>query len=199
MAKTGREKFAKIKPVINFLVKVNSVLPQAVNNFLFNFFRNTNGNIGLLIRYIILKNLAKSCGDNVSIQPGVFLFNLKNISFGNNVSIHPMCYIDGYGGISIGNDVSIAHSTSILTKNHDWEDMTTAIKYNEEKVIPVTIHDDVWIACGVRILAGVTINTRSVVAAGAVVNKNIDANTIVGGIPAKEIKKIPSIIPVALM
>uniref|UniRef100_UPI00263397E1 acyltransferase n=1 Tax=uncultured Flavobacterium sp. TaxID=165435 RepID=UPI00263397E1 len=151
---------------------------------------NMNGKSVLFIRYLLLRNLAKSCGDNVSIQPNVFLFNIHLIKFGNNVSIHPMCYIDGAGEIEIGNDVSIAHSSSILSTNHTWNDVTVPIKYNKETFSKVTIENDVWIGCGCRILAGVTLHQRSVIAAGAVVTTNVESHSVYGGIPAKLIKKI---------
>lgn len=187
---SGRNSFEKIKWFIRILVFINSLLPKRLNRILFTFFRFTSGKMGLLIRYIILKNTAKKCGDNVSIHPGVYLFNANNISFGNNISIHPMCYVEGIGGLTIGNNVSIAHATSLLTTNHAWDDAQVPIKYNPEIKNAVEIADDVWIGCGARILAGVKIGTRSVVAAGAVVSKNVNNNSLVGGIPAKLIKNI---------
>lgn len=189
-AQSGRDKFKKFKKIINLLIKLDSFLPKKVNSFLLQFFRNTNGVFGLLTRYILVKNLAQSCGDNVSIQPNVFLFNLHTISFGNNISIHPMCYIDGAGKISIGNDVSIAHNSSILSTNHTWKEIDVPIKYNPETFQEVIIQDDVWIGCGCRILAGVIIESRTIIAAGAVVNKKIESKSIYAGIPAKLIKKI---------
>lgn len=187
---TGRKNFQRNRKIINLLVSLFSIFPYYVNQFLFIFFRNLNGKVGLLLRYILLKNLSKKCGDNVSIHPNVFLFNIDKISFGNNLSIHPMCYIDGAGEISIGNNVSIAHNTSIISTNHTWSNNEIPIKYNKIILTSVIIKDDVWIGCGCRILAGVTIASRSIVAAGAVLNKDVNPNTVVGGVPAKEIKKI---------
>lgn len=187
---SGRDKFKKYKSLISLISILFKFLGRRLNKFLFNFFRNTNGVFGLVIRYILLHNLVKNIGDNVSIQPGVYIFHFQNIEIGNNVSIHPMCYIDGAGGLKIGNNVSIAHSSSILTSNHTWKDIELPIKYNKEELNEVIIHDDVWIGCGVRILSGVKIESRSVVAAGAVVNKNIPSNSVFGGVPAKHIKTI---------
>jgi acetyltransferase-like isoleucine patch superfamily enzyme len=187
---SGRDKFKKIKWLISAMVALNGILPRGVNGFLLKAFRNTNGPIGLLIRYVIVRNLAKSCGDNVSIQPGVFLFSLHEMRFGNNVSIHPMCYLDAAGGLDVGSDVSIAHASSVITANHTWDNAGIPIKYNPETLAKVTISDDVWIGSGCRILAGVTIATRCVIAAGAVVNRSTEQGFVYGGVPAKPIKKI---------
>lgn len=187
---TGREKFKKNKVVINVLVKLFGFFPKQILWFLMRFFRNTNGKFGLLIRYLLVKNLSKKCGDNVSIQPNVFLFNLQNISFGTNISIHPMCYIDGAGAIEIDDNVSIAHSSTIISSNHTWQDISLPIKYNKETHSKVTIKEDVWIGCGCRILAGVTIANRAVIAAGSVVNKDVETNSVYAGVPAKFIKKV---------
>jgi acetyltransferase-like isoleucine patch superfamily enzyme len=187
---TGREKFSKIAYLVNFLARCFAVLGKKINLSLLLSFRNTNGNLGILLRYIFVKNLAKKVGQNVSVQPGVFLFNLQNIEFGDNVSIHPMCYLEGIGGIVIGNDVSIAHASTLISANHTWNDVSLPIKYNPEKCGKIHIQNDVWVGCGVRILADVTIETRSVIAAGAVVNKSFESHSIIGGVPAKLIKKI---------
>ena len=189
---TGREKFRKYKGALAFLKAVFGIFPRRFQYGLLKTFRNTNGVKGLAIRYALVKNLAKDCGDNVVIQPAVFMFSLDKISLGNNISIHPMCYIDGTGGLHIGNDVSVAHSSSIMTTNHSWEETSIPIKYNEVSKAPVHIENDVWIGCGCRILAGVRVGSRSVVAAGAVVNKDVSPCTVVAGIPAQKIKEIPS-------
>lgn len=190
MKVTGRDKFSKYKPIIKCLIIAFGFLGKTGNVFLLKFFRNTNGIVGILLRYIFIKNSAKNIGDNVSIQPGVFIFNLQNISIGDNVSIHPMCYIEGAGGVTIGNDVSIAHSTTLISTSHTWDDESIPIKYNKETFSEIIIEDDVWLGCGVRVLSGVKIGKRSIIAAGAVVNKVVDSNSLMGGIPAKLLKEI---------
>ena len=190
MRVTGRDTFKKYESAIKLLIKMFSVFGKRANYSLLKSFRNTNGDIGILLRYIFISNCAKGIGPNVSIQPNVFIFNPQNLKIGENVSIHPMCYIEAAGGITISDNVSIAHSTSLISTNHTWDDMETPIKYNNEIKHPIIICEDVWIASGVRILAGVTINKRSIIAAGAVVTRNVESNTIYGGIPAKKIKDI---------
>ena len=187
---TGREKFDKYNFIINFLVSFFKLLGKKVNFKLLLFFRNTSGMIGVLLRYIFVKNIAKKTGNNLAIHPGVYLFNLQNVEFGNNVSIHPMCYLEGLGGITIGDDVSIAHSATLISTNHSWDNKDLPIKYNPAVLNAIEIENDVWIGCAARILAGVKIRKRSVVAAGAVVNKSFEPFSLIGGVPAKLIKII---------
>lgn len=121
---------------------------------------------------------------------GVEVKEWQNLRLGSNVSIHKDCYIDASGGLVIGSDVSIAHGSSILTFEHSWDDELIPIRSNPIRFSAVIIEDDVWIGCGCRILAGVTIRSRVVVAAGAVVTSEVASRSLVGGVPHKFIKRI---------
>ena len=188
---TGRNITKKYRSVINFIALCLSILPKFVRIFIFESCRNLRGKFGILLRYLLIKHLAKSCGDNVCIKENVFLYHIQNISLGNNVSIHPLCYIDAIGEINIGNNVSIAHNCSILSFNHTYQDLNTPIKYNSLIMGKITIGSDIWVGCGSRILADVEIENRCIIAAGAVVNKSIPPYSIVAGVPAKVIKTLP--------
>lgn len=146
--------------------------------------------IGVVLRYYSLRRMFQRCGKNVSVHKNVKILHHNRIIIGDNVSIHPMCYIDGEGGIDIGSNVSIAHNTSIMSFNHTWDRQDVPIKYNNKEYGKVEIGDDVWIGCGVRIMAGVTIGQRCVIAAGAVVTKDCEPNSLYGGVPARKIKSI---------
>ncbi|NDV60294.1 acyltransferase [Bacteroides sp. 519] len=190
MGKSGRDFFSKYNKIINILINISKVFPRSFNKYLFKVSANFDSKLGALIRFILCSVLAKDCGTNVYIAPRVFIYHIENLSIGSNVSIHPMCYLDAEGDIRIGNNVSIAHSTSILSSNHTWDDQDLPIKYNPMKQEKVLIEDDVWIGCGVRVLSGVNIGSRSIIAAGAIVTKNTPSNVIVAGSPAKKIKDI---------
>lgn len=188
---TGRKLYSKYSKLLDLGAKcVAFMLPNKLRVRLFAASRNIGGKIGIGIRYILVKTLAKSCGRNVSIKQYVIIENIQNISLGDNVSIHPFCYLEGAGGIEIGNNVSLAHATSVLSVNHTWSDIDQPIKYNPIEYVPVKVCDDVWVGCGCRIMAGCTIHQRSIIAAGAVVTKDVEPNTLVGGVPAKCIKGI---------
>ena len=110
----------------------------------------------------------------------------KHIQLGKNVFINHDCTFLDLGGIIIEDDVLIGPKVSIITENHP-------VNPNERKILEiklVTIKRNVWIGANATILPGVTIGKNSVVAAGAVVTKDVPANTVVAGIPAKVIKKI---------
>lgn len=190
MITSGREKFKKNKRLISICVYFFKLFPKWFLQYLWDSVSNHSQIIYVGFRYILLKSLVKSCGDNVKIGTNVQILCWDKLSIGNNVSIHSNCYIDAFGDIEIKDNVSIAHNSTILSSNHGWEDKTVPIKYNPMILNKVTINDDVWIGCGCRILAGVEIENRSIVAAGAVVNKNVKHKTIVGGVPAKVIKDI---------
>ena len=111
----------------------------------------------------------------------------RHIRIGKNVFINHACTFLDLGGITIEDDVLIGPKVSIITENHP-------INPDERKVLDVKsvlIKRNVWIGANATILPGVTIGENSVVAAGAVVTKDVSANTVVAGIPAKVIKILP--------
>lgn len=177
----------KILRRFSFILKL---VPRKTREFFYEINTNTNLKIQIAIRYLILASLVNKIGDNVYIGKNVSLKNTMKISIGNNVSIHDLCYIDGFGEIEIGDNVSIAHNSSIITTNHTWSDNETPIKYNKVTKGKVVIKDDVWIGCGVRILNKVKISERSVIAAGAVVNSDLETGCLGAGVPMRIIKKL---------
>lgn len=110
----------------------------------------------------------------------------KHITIGKNVFINFDCTFLALGGITIEDDVLIGPKVSLITENHP-------LNPEERKGLtgkPILIKKNAWIGANATILPGVTIGENAVVAAGAVVSKDVPDNTIVGGIPAKFIKNI---------
>lgn len=107
------------------------------------------------------------------------------ISIGKNVFINHACSFLDLGGITIEDHVLIGPKVNLITENHP-------INPSERQNLllkPIHIKRNAWIGAGATILPGVTIGENAVVAAGAVVSKDVADNTIVGGVPAKLIKK----------
>ncbi len=185
----GREKFYKYKKYIILLSKFLGLIPVKIRHKLFEHFRMTKGIKGIVIRFALLKSIAIRCGDNVSIQPGVYLLNPGNISIGNNVSVHPMCYLDAAGEIIIGNDVSIAHGVTVMSTEHNFDDIDKPIKDQGITAQKTIINDNVWIGAKVTILAGIEISSGSIIGANTIITKNVEADSIAVGNPGRIIKK----------
>ena len=94
------------------------------------------------------------------------------------------------GPVTIGNHVNLAQGITVTALNHNFEDCTRRIDEQGISTKPVVIGDDVWIGANAVILPGITLGNHVVVAAGAVVTKDIPDHTLVGGVPAKFIKNI---------
>ncbi|GAA0188969.1 sugar O-acetyltransferase [Fulvivirga kasyanovii] len=110
----------------------------------------------------------------------------KHISLGRNVFINHACSFLDLGCITIEDDVMIGPRVNITSENHP-------VEVPAQKTLvpgPVIIRRNAWIGAGATILPGVTVGENAVVAAGAVVNRDVPANTVVGGIPAKQLKII---------
>ena len=94
------------------------------------------------------------------------------------------------GPVTIGNHVNLAQGITVTALNHNFKDTTLRIDEQGISTNPVVIGDDVWIGANAVILPGVTIGRHVVVAAGAVVTKDVPDNCVVGGIPAKILKDL---------
>lgn len=186
----GRTFFRLSKPVLMLLYIFFLLFPKSLIQWFWRITDLLPDFFGVAFRFAMLKRLCNVVGDNVYVARCVVLKNLTDVSIGSNVSFHEFCYIDGFGGIVIGDDVSVAHGTSIISFEHTWSDKTLPIKYNSLMGKKISISNDVWIGCGVRVLAGVEIGRRSIVAAGSVVKQSVPENTIVAGVPAKPVKSI---------
>lgn len=110
----------------------------------------------------------------------------KNIKIGKNVFINACCRFQDQGGIEIGDGSLIGHNTTIATLNHDFNPDKRANLHPS----PVKIGKNVWIGSDCTILPGVEIGDGAVIGAGSVVTKNVPANSIAVGSPARVIKQI---------
>ena len=110
----------------------------------------------------------------------------KNIHVGENVFINACCHFQDHGGVTIGDGCQIGHNVVFATLNHGLQPEERGITYPA----PIVLGKNVWVGSNSTILQGVTIGDNAVIAAGAVVTKDVEPGTIVGGVPARFIKKI---------
>ena len=94
------------------------------------------------------------------------------------------------GPVTIGHHVNLAQGITITALNHNFEDKSQRIDAQGVSINPVIIGDDIWIGANAVVLPGVSIGHHSVVAAGAVVTKDVPPHSLVAGVPAKIIKEI---------
>ena len=134
------------------------------------------------IRKFWLQRTLGDMGAGVFVGMHVQLFDPGNISLGERTVVNPNCVLDGRHPLRVSHDVDIGPHTHIWTLEHDPNDDGHATAG-----APVQIEDHVWIAARATILPGVTLGRGAVVAAGAVVTKDVPPMAIVAGVPARVI------------
>lgn len=120
------------------------------------------------------------------VYGGAEVRSARRIRIGDFTSVGHRCVLDGRNGISIGTSVNISTEVMIWSMQHDLRSPDFDVTGG-----PVHIEDYVWLSTRSIILPGVTIGVGAVVAAGAIVTKNVDPYEVVGGIPAKRIGTRP--------
>ncbi len=110
----------------------------------------------------------------------------KNMHIGEDVFINSGCKFQDQGGIYIGDRALIGHNVVLATLNHPLDPK----RRSGLEPAPIHIEEDVWIGSGAIVLPSVRIGRGAIVAAGAVVTRDVEPMTIVGGVPAKPIKSI---------
>ncbi|WP_373482953.1 DapH/DapD/GlmU-related protein [Acetobacterium sp.] len=138
------------------------------------------------IREIFFRLTGKPVDETFGLFPPFYTDCGKNICLGKNVFINSGCRFQDQGGIIIGDGVLIGHNVVLATLNHDVDPQ----KRSDIFPAPIRIGNNVWIGAQATVLPGVTIGDGAIIAAGAVVSRDVPANVIVGGVPAKIIKKI---------
>lgn len=132
--------------------------------------------------------LIAEVGPGVSIRGPLGIGNPANTFFGEDLSINPGFVCKGRGKLTVGAHVHMGEHITIITDNHNFE-KPEHLPYDSVRIVgDVTIGDCVWIGDRALILPGVNIGEGAIIAAGAVVTKDVPPLTIVGGNPAKEIR-----------
>ena len=110
----------------------------------------------------------------------------RNITVGEHVFINACCHFQDHGGVVLGDGCQIGHNVVFATLNH-------GLKPEERRTMtpaPIVLGKNVWVGSNSTILQGVTVGDNAVIAAGAVVTKDVAADTVVGGVPARKLKDI---------
>ncbi|MBK7853121.1 MAG: acyltransferase [Bacteroidetes bacterium] len=112
----------------------------------------------------------------------------SHIHLGENVGIGEFAYLGGGGGLEIGDDCIVGQYFSCHPENHNYDNPELLIREQGVTRKGIVIGKNCWIGSKVTILDGVTIGDNCVIAAGAVVNRDMPANSVIAGVPARVIK-----------
>lgn len=133
----------------------------------------------------LMREIFPEMGDNSIVNAPLTAMRPHMVNIGKNVVVMPGCLMMSAGGITIEDGAMIAANVQLISNNHDlYERQVITCK-------PVHIGKNAWVGAGATILPGVTVGDNAVVGAGSVVTKDVEADTIVAGNPAKFIKRIP--------
>lgn len=138
------------------------------------------------IRIRMGKLTGREIPDSFNLFPPFYTDCGVNLHIGENVFFNSGCRFQDQGGIYIGDNTMIGHNVVLATINHDLNPENRGTNLPK----PIHIGRNVWIGANATVLPGVTIGDNAVVAAGAVVTKDVEENTVVGGVPAKLLRRI---------
>jgi acetyltransferase-like isoleucine patch superfamily enzyme len=139
------------------------------------------------VRELFSELTGRKVDDTFVLIPPFYSAYGLDIRVGHKVFINQCCTLYDMGGVDIGDRVMIGPNVNIITTGHPLEPSKRRA-YVEAK--PIVIEKDVWIATGATILGGVTVGENSVVAAGAVVTKDVPPNSFVAGVPARIVRSL---------
>jgi maltose O-acetyltransferase len=148
-----------------------------------------DGGIGRRLRRELLKLLGSHFGPGTFVKGGGYIYG-GGLTTGSQCFINRNCYFDLTGPITLGNNIVVGHGVTFITAEHQIGDATRRAGPAQGREI--TIEDGAWIGANVTILPGINIHKGSIIAAGAVVTKDVPPNVIVAGTPARVIKELKS-------
>lgn len=166
-------------------------MKRRICRFLYCLFRHLpqsnqfGGRISKWLRSAVAKGFIRKCGRNVNIEHGAIISSKLSIGDNSGIGINAVCG----GELYVGNDVMMGPEVVIISRNHEFSNTDIPMRlqgYEEEK--PCIIGNDVWIGRRAMIMPGVKIGNGVIVAAGAVVTKDVPDYAVVGGVPARVIK-----------
>ena len=138
------------------------------------------------IRELMSRLTGREIDEHFSLFPPFYTDCGKNIKLGRGVFINAGCKFQDQGGIEIGDGALIGHGCTLATLNHGLD----PAERHDLFPAPIKIGKNVWLGAGVTVLAGVSIGDDAVVAAGAVVNRDVPAGAIAAGVPARVLRRI---------
>lgn len=136
------------------------------------------------IKVALLRAFGAKIGKGICIKNNIIVKSPWNLTIGDNCWIGEYCWIDNIDKVVIGNNVCISQGALLLTGNHDYKD--SSMPYRNA---PIKVNDGAWIGANTTVCAGVVVHANAVLTVGSIATKNLDANGIYQGNPAKKIRE----------
>jgi maltose O-acetyltransferase len=138
---------------------------------------------------MVLRKLLKRMGAGAHVSTGVRLLYPRGITLGDDVGVARDVTLDGRGGIEIGDDTLVGFESIILTSTHVSKDKDIPFRKQGMFSAPVKIGRNVWIGARAIFLPGVTVGDGAIIAVSSVVDKDVPADSVYGGVPAHLIRR----------
>lgn len=171
--------------VVNIRTQRAKLGPEIVRSARLCWQINTTDPTSPKIKTLLDKLFHGQVAADASFMPPLHVLDGSKVKIGKNTHLNYNTTLMSADQITIEDNVKIAANCQFLANNHD--------PYDREKLLcaPIVIKNNAWLGAGVSVLAGVTIGENAIIGAGAVVTKDIPANAIAVGVPARVIKMIP--------
>ena len=138
------------------------------------------------VRQMLSRLFGRQVDETLRVFPPFYTDFGKNTTIGKNVFINACCHFQDQGGITLGDGCLIGHNVVFATLNHGFAPTDRASLYPA----PIVLGKNVWVGSNSTLLQGIRIGDNAVIGAGSVVTKDVPANTIVGGVPARILRQI---------
>ncbi len=138
------------------------------------------------VRALLSRLVGYEVDPTVRLFPPLYSDFGRNIRLGREIFINACCHFQDHGGVEIGDGCQIGHNVVFATLDH----LLDPARRKTTCPAPIRLGRGVWVGSNATILRGVTIGDHAVVAAGAVVTKDVEAGTVVGGVPARPLRRI---------
>lgn len=138
------------------------------------------------VRQMLSRLFGRQVDETLRVFPPFYTDFGKNTTIGKNVFINACCHFQDQGGITLGDGCLIGHNVVFATLNHGFAPADRASLYPA----PIVLGKNVWVGSNSTLLQGIRIGDNAVIGAGSVVTKDVPANTIVGGVPARILRQI---------
>lgn len=137
------------------------------------------------VKSTLLRWRGARIGERLKLWRDVYIDDYRNLVVGSDVSISKGAMFICAGGVTLGDEAMIGYGAQLVTAGHTITDVGESMRFSGLTIAPIVVERGAWVGAGAILLPGVTLGEGSVVAAGAVITKDVEPFTVVAGVPGK--------------